>query len=84
MRKRFRLVIHHLAAHPLMLVLPERWGNALDDWTAARAWPESSEAVHGVKTRRELSSASCDCADRERGHEMTASRRSDHAAERSR
>ena len=32
-------IVHHLVAHPLMLVLPEHWGNALHDWTADKGWP---------------------------------------------
>lgn len=38
MRHSLWLVIHHAVAHPLMLVLPRAWGDALHDWTAARAW----------------------------------------------
>lgn len=36
---RFWFVIHNLIAHPLMVVLPRAWGNALHDWTAMRAFP---------------------------------------------
>ena len=32
-------VVHNAIAHPLLVVLPTRWGNALHDWTAERAWP---------------------------------------------
>jgi hypothetical protein len=31
-------VIHNVVAHPLMVVLPRRWGTALHDWTAAMAF----------------------------------------------
>lgn len=33
-RARFWFAVHNLIAHPLMVVLPERWGTAFHDWTA--------------------------------------------------
>lgn len=41
MRSRLWIFLHHVLAHPLMLVLPCGWGNAFHDWTADRAWPSS-------------------------------------------
>ncbi len=32
------LIFHHCIAHPLMVFLPSAWGNALHDWTAAKAF----------------------------------------------
>lgn len=42
---RLWLIIHHCVAHPLMVVLPRAWGDALHDWTATYAFPE--EAPNG-------------------------------------
>lgn len=36
-------IAHHLIAHPLMVVLPDRWGTWFHDETAKRAWPEEVE-----------------------------------------
>ncbi len=30
--------VHNFIAHPLMSILPGRWGNAIHDWTADRAF----------------------------------------------
>lgn len=35
-------LIHHIVAHPLMLVLPERIGTAFHDWTGKKGWPEET------------------------------------------
>jgi hypothetical protein len=35
--------VHNAIAHPLLVVLPARYGTALHDWTAARAWPENQD-----------------------------------------
>lgn len=36
---KFWHVVHNVIAHPLMVVLPEKWGTAFHDWTAGRAYP---------------------------------------------
>jgi len=38
MRQRAWRFIHNVVAHPLMEVLPERFGDWFHDWTAARAF----------------------------------------------
>ncbi len=35
---RFWAIVHNAVAHPLMVVLPRQWGDALHDWTADRAF----------------------------------------------
>jgi hypothetical protein len=38
MTTRFWSFIHNVFAHPLLEILPERWGTRLHDETARRAW----------------------------------------------
>lgn len=36
-------VIHNLIAHPLMVLLPRRWGDAFHDWTADKAFGTAAQ-----------------------------------------
>lgn len=38
MKRRLWRFVHNVVAHPLMEVLPDRWGDALHDWTATKAF----------------------------------------------
>jgi hypothetical protein len=40
MTKRLWMFVHNVVAHPLMEVLPRRWGDAFHDWTAKKATME--------------------------------------------
>lgn len=31
-------IVHNVVAHPLLELLPARWGDLLHDWTAHKAW----------------------------------------------
>ena len=37
-KQRFFRVFHNVVAHPLIEILPEKWGVLLHDWSAAKAW----------------------------------------------
>lgn len=49
MGNRFWSVFHNLIAHPLMVFLPSVWGDALHDWSGAKAFgsTEKGGAEHG-------------------------------------
>jgi hypothetical protein len=35
----FWRIVHNCVAHPLLEILPERWGTWFHDWTARKAFP---------------------------------------------
>ena len=35
-------IAHNALVHPMMAILPERWGTWLHDETARRAWPDGT------------------------------------------
>ncbi len=42
-RERFWRVVHNVVAHPLIEILPERYGTAFHDWTADRMGPHDTQ-----------------------------------------
>ena len=38
----FWRIVHNVIAHPLLVMLPDRWGTWLHDTTARLAWGEES------------------------------------------
>ena len=40
-------LIHHLVAHPLMVILPKKLGTKFHDYTALRAFPDKFKGKNG-------------------------------------